>query len=307
MRIAVTGQAGQVVSALREVGPRAGHEIIPLGRPLLDLALPESVLPALKDAAPDVVVSAAAYTAVDKAEAEPKLAKAVNGLAPGAVGRAAALLGVPVIHLSTDYVFDGSKSSPYAEDDLTNPLGAYGETKLLGERTLAGATNNHVILRVSWVYSPFSANFVKTMLRLAETRDAVNVVADQLGGPTSALEIAGAIVTVAERLAFDSDPALRGIFHLPPKGEASWADLSLAVFEGRSRRGGNPVAVNRIATSDYPTPARRPANSRLAGGKIASVYGIELPSWRDSLEICLERLLAPAAAEPEAGNREGAR
>ncbi|WP_279480748.1 dTDP-4-dehydrorhamnose reductase [Aureimonas sp. SK2] len=291
MRIAVTGKQGQVVSSLLERGPAAGVEIVALGRPELDLADPASIRAALTAARPDAIVSAAAYTAVDKAESEADLAFAVNAEGPGALAAVAAELGVPVVHLSTDYVFAGDKDAPYREDDPTGPVSVYGRSKLEGELRVARAQPNHAILRTAWVYSPFGANFLKTMLRLAETRDAVNVVADQWGTPTSALDIADAAIVVARRLVADPDPALRGTFHLTGSGEATWADFAEAIFAERELRTGKAVTVGRIGTADYPTPARRPANSRLSGEKLAGTYGIVLPDWRQSTRAVLDRLL----------------
>jgi dTDP-4-dehydrorhamnose reductase len=291
MRMIVTGKQGQVVTALLERGPLQGVEVIALGRPELDLADPASVGAALAGAEPDAIVSAAAYTAVDKAESEPALAFAVNRDGAGAVARAAAALGVPVVHLSTDYVFAGDKPTPYVEDDPVGPAGVYGASKLAGEAEVAAATPDHAILRTCWVYSPFGANFARTMLRLAETRDAVGVVADQYGTPTSALDIADAVIGVARRLVADEDAALRGVFHLTGSGESSWADFAEAIFDRLAERTGKRVAVNRIGTADYPTPARRPANSRLDGAKLARLYGIALPDWRISTATVIDRLL----------------
>jgi dTDP-4-dehydrorhamnose reductase len=291
MRIAVTGTTGQVVSALLELGPVKGHEVIALGRPEHDLAVPGSMAAGVTAARPDIIVSAAAFTAVDKAEAEQEMAHLVNGEGPKELAEAARDLGVPLIHLSTDYVFDGDKSAPYVEEDKTSPLGVYGASKLAGEQSVAETTDNHVILRVAWIYSPFGNNFAKTMLRLAESRTEVKVVADQLGGPTAAHDIAEAIIRVAERVQADPDPALRGIFHLAPTGEASWADFAEQIFQVRAQRGFGDCQVIRITTADYPTPARRPANSRLAGRKIERRFGIVLPHWKDSLQRCLDRLL----------------
>ena len=292
MRIAVTGRDGQVARALAEVGAAEGVTIVPVGRPELDLADAASVFPALRAAACDVIVNAGAYTAVDKAESEPELARAVNAVGAGAVAEAAARLGLPVLQVSTDYVFDGSAPSPYREDDPTGPLGVYGRTKLDGELAVAAANPRHVILRTAWVYAPFGNNFVRTMLRLAATRDEVGVVADQHGCPTSALDIAHALVAVARRVAAaDGDPALHGLFHLTGQGEAVWADVAEAVFARSAALGGPSARVKRIGTADYPTPARRPANSRLSGDKLARVYGILLPQWRASVDACVERLL----------------
>jgi dTDP-4-dehydrorhamnose reductase len=291
MRIAVTGRQGQVVTSLIERGPAAGVEIIAVGRPELDLADAASVRRTLEHLRPDAIVSAAAYTAVDKAESEPELAFAINGEGAGAVAEAAASLNVPMIHLSTDYVFAGNKPEPYLESDPTGPVSAYGRSKLDGERLVALATTNHAILRTAWVYSPFGANFLKTMLRLAETRDVLRVVADQQGQPTSALDIADGVIAVARRLLSDSDPALRGIFHMTASGSGTWADFAEAIFSGLQARTGKAIAVERITTADYPTPARRPANSRLNNTKLSQAYGITLPDWRISTEAVVNRLI----------------
>jgi dTDP-4-dehydrorhamnose reductase len=291
MRIAVTGQAGQVVLSMLERGP-PGVTVVPLGRPALDLADLQTIGPAIRAARPDLVVNAAAYTAVDKAESEPELAHRLNGEAAGEVARAAAALGVPVIQISTDYVFDGTLDRPYREDDTPGPVSVYGASKFAGEQAVASATPNHAILRIAWVYSPFGKNFVKTMLRLAETSEEVRVVADQVGCPGSALDISDAIFAVARNLVEQPDaPTLRGIFHMAAEGEAAWADVAEAIFAERARLGGAPVRVRRIATTDYPTPARRPANSRLDSTKLERLHGVRLPQWRESLAACVGRLL----------------
>jgi dTDP-4-dehydrorhamnose reductase len=291
LRIAVTGWTGQVVCAMLEHVP-VGVEVIAIRRPELDLSVPRTVAPALRAARPDVIVNAAAYTAVDQAESEPELAMRVNGEAAGEAARAAAALGIPMIQLSTDYVFDGGLDRPYREDDATGPISAYGASKLAGEQAVAAATGNHAILRTAWIYSPFGKNFVKTMLRLAEARDEVGVVADQAGSPTSALDIADAIFAVARNLTGRTeDASLRGVFHMSATGEAVWADVAEAIFAERERQGGKPVRVKRIATADYPTPARRPANSRLDCGKLARAHGVRLPEWQGSLQACVARLL----------------
>ena len=298
MRIAVTGKAGQVVSALLERGPAAGVEVVAVGRPELDLADPKEATAVFSALRPDVIVSAAAHTAVDKAESEADLAFAINGRGAGAVAKAAAELGVPVIHLSTDYVFDGAKPSAWVESDPTAPLGVYGASKLAGEEAVLASGARAVVLRVAWVHSPFGANFVKTMLRLAETRDRLGVVADQIGAPTSALDIADAVVTIAKTLvARPDDATLTGVFHMGAGGpDASWADFAEAIFAGAAARGGRAPAVDRIATSAYPTPAKRPAQSRLASEKLADVHGVVLPDWRVSLETVLDRLIGPRPA-----------
>lgn len=296
MRIAVTGKTGQVVTSLIERGAAAGHEVIALGRPELDLADPASVARVLEAAAPETIVSAAAYTAVDKAESESDLAHVVNGAGAGAVAEAAKALGVPLIHISTDYVFEGTLDRPYVESDPTGPTGVYGASKLAGERAvLAAYGDNSAVLRVAWVYSPFGANFVKTMLRLAGDRDEVSVVADQLGNPTSALEIADGILRVATNMVADSYPDMRGVFHMTASGEASWADFAEGIFAASAARGGPSARVKRITTADYPTPAKRPANSRLDCSLIAKVHGVVLPDWRQSLDSVIARLHSTAA------------
>ena len=292
MRLVVTGLHGQVVSAMIERAPR-GVEIIALGRPQLDLTVRDVVLATLRAARCDVIVNAAAYTAVDKAESEPDVAMRVNGEGAGYVAEIAAELRAPLLHLSTDYVFDGALDRPYREDDATAPTGAYGRSKLAGEQRIAGIHPNHAILRTAWVYSPFGANFVKTMLSLGSSCAEARVVADQRGNPTSALDIADALFAIAERLRADPSPALRGIFHLTGGGEATWAEFAEAIFAEAAAHGRAPVAVKPIATADYPTVARRPANSRLDNSKLASAFGVTLPRWRDSTKSCVARLLAP--------------
>lgn len=290
MRIAVTGRTGQVASSLLERA--AGSiEVVALGPPELDLQERESVLKTLAGAACDVIVNAAAYTAVDKAESEPDLATRVNADGAGHVAEAAARLGVPLLHLSTDYIFDGALDRPYREDDPPAPTGAYGRSKLAGEARIAAIYPNHAILRTAWVYSPFGANFVRTMLRLGETRSELGVVADQQGNPTNALDIADALILIAQRIAVDPDPALRGVFHLTGQGEATWADVAETAFEAAAKGGRPEVRVRRITTADYPTAARRPANSRLDNAKLAQTFGLSLPHWRSSLIACVDRLM----------------
>ena len=299
MRIVVTGVAGQVARSLVERGMALGHVVLPLGRPHLDLASgdAEAIRAVLEMTRPEAIVSAAAYTAVDKAESEPELAFAINATGAGHVAQAAASLGVPLVQLSTDYVFSGEGSRAWREDDPTGPQGVYGATKLAGERAILAACPNSAVLRTAWVYSPFGSNFVKTMLRLAETRDEVGVVADQIGNPTSALDIADGVLAVAANLIGRADPALRGVFHMAGAGEASWADLAEAVFAASAARGGPAAQVRRIAASDYPTRARRPANSRLDCTRLAGIHGVRLPQWRGSLETVIDRLVSGEGME----------
>ena len=296
MRIAVTGTNGQVARALAEIAGRHGHEVVLLGRPALDLADPATIAPAVRAAGAAAVINAAAYTAVDKAETEPDLAEAVNGAGAGAVAAAAAELGLPVLQVSTDYVFDGSKAGPYVEEDPVGPLGAYGRSKLAGERAVAAANPRHAILRTAWVYAPFGANFVRTMLRIAGNKPEVNVVADQWGCPTSALDIATTLLGVAARMVDEPDNGdLVGIFHMAARGEAVWADVAEAVFAASRAKGGPSAKVNRITTAEFPTQAQRPANSRLDCAKLERVYGIALPEWHGPLERTVSRLLNEAS------------
>jgi len=291
-RMVVTGREGQVVSALIERSNlNSRFEVIAIGRPMLDLSQPAKINAALQDAHPDVIISAAAYTAVDQAEADEETATIVNGAAAGAIAAAAAVLGVPVVQLSTDYVFDGTKASPYLETDPVAPIGAYGRSKLIGEQAVARATINHAILRTAWVYSPFGKNFVRTMLRLAATHDTLNVVADQIGNPTSALDIADAVLTIAGNLLDNDAENLRGLFHMTGSGEATWADFATEIFMQSKARGGPSASVNRIPSSAYPTPAKRPANSRLDCTKLENVHGVRLPNWQQSTTDVVARLV----------------
>ena len=292
MRLVVTGREGQVATSLSEVGRAVtGVEVIAVGRPALDLARPETVFEALAAAAPDIIVSAAAYTAVDQAEDEPDLAFTVNAVGAGKVAEAAARLGVPVIHLSTDYVFDGAKDSAYVETDASAPLGVYGASNLAGEKAVAAANPRHLILRTAWVYSPFGRNFVKTMLRLAADRDEISVVADQWGNPTSALDIADAVVHAAAMLQGDSNFAAYGVYHLAGSGETNWSGFARQIMDTSQASGGPHARVCDIATRDYPTKAKRPANSRLSSAKFAATFGWTAPAWRESTEKVVRRLM----------------
>jgi dTDP-4-dehydrorhamnose reductase len=297
MRIVVTGtREGQLARSLIErAGALGDLAVVPIGRPELDLLDLGSIGPALRAQSPDLIINAAAYTAVDQAESEPELAQRINAEAAGRVAQTAAALRVPVIQVSTDYVFDGTATVPYRESDPVAPLGIYGRTKLAGEAAVASATPNHAIVRTAWVYSPFGRNFVRTMLRLGETRAEVAVVADQEGAPTSALDLAQALLAMSRRLAAEPGTgSLRGIFHATGSGAATWAGFAQAIFAEAERHGRAPVRVRPIATAEYPTPARRPAYSRLDNTKLAQVYGIGLPDWQGSTADCVARLLAGA-------------
>ena len=289
--ILVIGQAGQVARCL---GLRSDPDLrfICLGRSDgLDLTDPGSLTAAVARLEPEMLVNAAAYTAVDRAESEPAAAFAINRDGPASLARICAQRGVPLIHLSTDYVFDGSKPEPYVETDPIAPLNVYGASKAAGEEAVRSAQAEHVILRTSWVYSPFGSNFVRTMLRLAETRDELAVVSDQIGCPTSAEDIAEGIAMVIKRL---RAAIIRpyGTFHLAGRGETSWFDFAGEIF--RLSAGRRP-RLRAIPTSDYPTPAKRPKNSRLDCREIERVYDIALPRWQQSLERVISRLLATEA------------
>jgi dTDP-4-dehydrorhamnose reductase len=286
MRIVVTGKEGQIVSAIIERG-LGKAEIIALGRTAVDLTNRDSVFESLFGARPNTVINAAAYTAVDKTEREPVVAMCINADGGGFVAEATAALGVPLLHLSTDYVFDGALKRRYREDDPTAPTGAYGRSKLAGEQKVTRLCPDSAILRTAWLYSPFGVNFVRTMQRLRETRHEVGVVADQIGSPTSALDIADALLILAERLHTDTSLALRGVFHMTGAGEASWADLAEVVFLKLRLAAEQPCE----STADYPTPAKRPANSRLNNSKLRRAFGVVLPHWRTSTAACVGRAI----------------
>jgi dTDP-4-dehydrorhamnose reductase len=296
LRIAVTGRTGQVARSLLERAVESNIDIVCVDRPTLDLANPDTIDRAFTSIGADVLVNAAAYTDVNKAEAESELADRINGRAPGLLAARANALGIPIIQISTDYVFDGSKPDPYAEQDPICPINAYGRSKAVGERSVAAAHPHHVVLRTSWVYSPFGRNFVKTMLALARKQDEVRVVADQIGNPTAAADVADGIIAVARGLvAHGSDGGRYGIFHMAATGDASWADFAEAIFAASAERDGPSARVIAIASTEYQTPARRPANSRLNCERIARVYGVSLPHWRSSLGPCVARILEHGA------------
>ncbi|TIP03005.1 MAG: dTDP-4-dehydrorhamnose reductase [Mesorhizobium sp.] len=298
MRLAVTGREGQVAASLVEAARgRDDVEVVAVGRPALDLARPDTVLAALEAARPDIVVSAAAYTAVDQAEDEKDLTFAVNATGAGKVAEAAARLGVPVIHLSTDYVFDGAKDGAYVETDPTAPLGVYGASKLAGEEAVAAANPRHLILRTAWAYGPFGRNFLKTMLRLASDRDEIAVVADQWGNPTSALDLADAILHATVRLRDDSNFSGFGVYHLVGSGDVNWSGFASYILDTSRELGGPYARVREIATVDYPAKARRPANSRLSTMKFASAFEWTAPQWRRSTVEIVSRLVLREARQ----------
>lgn len=288
----VTGREGQVVRSLLETADIADIEIEAVGRPHLDLTAPrEAIFETLNAAAPDIIVNAAAYTQVDRAEGEADLAFSVNEEGARSVAIAARRLDVPLIHLSTDYVFDGTKSTPYSEDDLPNPATVYGASKLAGEHAVLVEQPRSAVLRTAWVFSPFGSNFVRTMLRLAAQCDEIGVVSDQIGNPTSAIDIAHGIIAVARNLFQEDDPQHCGVFHMTAAGEASWAELAEEVFATSATAGGPSASVRRIATANYPTAARRPANSRLSCEKLACAHDVRLPEWKAPVRSVVQRVL----------------
>lgn len=290
MKLLVTGASGQLAQSLVEAGPCRAFEIVALGRPALDISDADSIAAAIADHGPDVIINAGAYTAVDKAESEPDEAMRVNGEGAGNVARAANSAGIPVIHISTDYVFDGTKSAPYVESDLTGPVSAYGRSKLAGENAVRAANPSHVILRTAWVLSPFGNNFLKTMLRVAAARPELGVVDDQTGNPTYAPHLAAAILDIAPQIAGKAD-APWGTYHAAGTGDVTWCGLAREIFAQSALHGGPVAAVNAIGTADYPTPARRPANSRLDTSKLAAAFGVTLPPWQQGVAECVARLV----------------
>jgi len=281
-RVLVVGRQGQVARALAAAAWPDGIAVACRGREALDLADPAAVARGIAADAPDLVINAAAYTAVDKAETEPDQAFALNRDGPAALALACAARAIPLIHLSTDYVFDGSKAGPYLEDDPIHPLSVYGASKAAGEQAIRERLATHLILRTAWVYAPEGQNFLRTMLRLARERDELRIVDDQMGSPSAASEIARALVAAAGRLlAGQGEP---GTFHFCGEGATSWHGFAAAIFE--MSHGPRPRLV-AIPSSAYPTPARRPANSVLDSGKFRRAYGVAARPWRDSLADCL--------------------
>ena len=280
MTVLIFGRSGQLA---REIA-RATPGVVCLGRTEADLSDPGASAAAIADRSPQAVINAAAYTAVDRAEAEEELASTINGAAPAAMARECARLGIPFVHVSTDYVFDGSGTRPWAPGDAPAPLGAYGRSKLAGEAGVRAAGGNHAILRTAWVFSAHGSNFVKTMLRLGAERDRLTIVADQIGGPTPAAAIAAACLEIAGQLA--RDPDKRGTYHFSGAPEVSWADFAREIF----RLSGHRVTVEDIPTASYPTPARRPLNSRLDCSATDTVFGLGRPDWRAGLREVLKEL-----------------
>ena len=292
MKVLVTGREGQLARGLLEAADGADIRVVAIGRPELDLADETSVATAVARERPDIVVNAAAYTAVDKAEIEPAVAHAVNALGAEHVAKACAANAIPIIHISTDYVFDGTKDGPYVEDDPTAPINVYGRTKLEGEQRVAKACERHLILRTAWVHSPWGVNFVKTMLRLATTRPNIGVVDDQKGSPTYSPHLAAIVLAIATRVAADPAGTRWGVYHAVGSGETTWFGFAREVFRHAAEQGLPAAEVAAIAAAAYPTPARRPANSRLNCDRLRLLLGLELPDWRVGAQDCVARISA---------------
>ena len=286
MKILLLGQHGQVSRELQLLLGQH-HELIVLGREQLDLADTGRVRDAVRHLRPELIVNAAAHTAVDAAESEPDAAFAINASAPGVLAEEAADLDVPLIHYSTDYVFDGSNPAAYHEQDTPNPLGVYGRSKLAGEQAIAAVGGKHLILRTSWVYSLHGRNFLLTMQRLLQERAQLSVVADQVGAPTWAGSIAAATAQLIERWQTQQTNAW-GLYHFTARGETSWFGFAEAIAAQLQAQGRSVAQLAPIATTDYPTPAQRPLNSRLDGTRLEQDWGVRLPDWQDGLLECLK-------------------
>ena len=285
LKILISGKTGQVAVELQKHLAGLG-ELIVLGRDVLDLSQPDQIRAQVRAHKPDLLIIAAAHTAVDQAENEPELAFAINAIAPGVFAEEAAALGIPLIHYSTDYVFDGRKPAPYTEDDATNPLGVYGKSKLAGELAIAASGAQHLILRTSWVYSTHGKNFLLTMQRLLQERSELRVVADQIGAPTWAGTIAQSTRALIERWQA-GDAGAWGTYHLTASGETSWFGFTQAIAGHLTAQGKACATLEPIPASAYPTPAARPQNSRLDCSKLAREWGVAQPDWEAALSACL--------------------
>lgn len=291
MRILVVGKSGQVARSLAAVAQDSEIVLVAHGRPALDLCQQETIERAVTEVAPDVIINTAAYTAVDQAEAEEAVANETNAVGPGHLAETAGRHGVPLIHISTDYVFDGTADHPYAETDAVAPASAYGRSKLAGELAVSQAQPQSLIVRTAWIVSPYGKNFCKTMLRLAGEHPKLRVVADQVGSPTYAPHLATALLAIAGRIAADPGAIKWGAYHLANRGHASWYDVAVATMVAAARHGRPSVPVEAITTADYPTPARRPANSRLDCSKAVALLGVTMPDWQDGIAACIATLV----------------
>jgi dTDP-4-dehydrorhamnose reductase len=295
VRLLVTGANGQVGCELRQSLAPLG-EVIALDRAACDLARPAEAARILREATPDIIVNAAAYTAVDRAEQEEELATLINGTAVGEIAETARQLGALLIHYSTDYVFDGRKDAPYAEDDVPHPISAYGRSKLAGERAIAQCGGRYLIVRTSWIYAARGHNFLKTVLRLARERDELRIVEDQIGAPTWARDLAAAtaVMTRQARQEIARDDFESGLFHVTGSGATSWFVFAKAVVKQAEQYGllARKSKIVPIASSEYPVAATRPKNSRLSGARARHRFQIALPEWEQSLAVCMRELSA---------------
>lgn len=285
MKILITGQHGQVSQALQAHLQGLG-ELMVIGSNQLDLAKPDQIREQIRAHRPDLIINAAAHTAVDQAESEPDAAFAINAIAPGILAQEAKALGIPLIHYSTDYVFDGSKPAPYTEADAPNPLSVYGQSKLAGEQAIATAGGQYLILRTSWVYSNQGKNFLLTMQRLLQEKPQMRIVADQIGAPTWAGTIAGSTRALIERW-LAGEAGEWGIYHLTAQGETSWFGFAQAIGEHLHADGKACAELEAIPSSAYPTPAKRPLNSRLDCSRLQQQWHVSQPHWQDALRECL--------------------
>lgn len=289
--ILVTGGRGQLATALARA-----PDVRVVGRPEFDFDRPDTLDGIIADANPALVVNTAAWTAVDAAEADPAGAARANRDGPARLAALCARAGIPLIHISTDYVFDGDKRAPYVETDPTNPTGVYGATKLAGEQAVLAACPRAIVIRTAWVYSATGKNFLRTMLALARTRDHLRVVSDQRGCPTAASDLADIVLGVAHAALTDWRSDYAGIFHSGGSGETTWHGFAEAIFAEAARHALAPPTVEPIATAEFPTPAKRPADSRLDCSKLERVFGLRQPAWQASLPGVVAALLAPAPA-----------
>ena len=293
MRLLITGSQGQVARAFIEAAPgQTDIEACAIGRPGLDICNTPTIERALSDIKPDIVINTAAYTAVDDAEGDEARALALNRDGAAMLAAAAAKRGTPIIHLSTDYVFDGTKNAPYVETDPTGPTSVYGHTKLEGEHAVAAANPKHIILRTAWVYSPFGKNFVKTILTHAGRGTDLKVVNDQTGSPTYAPHLVDAIMGVARKITAAKGEGISwGVYHAGGAGYASWYEVAREILDQSKSHGGPSTSLSAIGSGGYPTRAKRPANSRLDCTKLAGTFGVTQPDWHEGVASCVARLL----------------